>query len=68
MKNKLNLEVLPKHNCYNCIHFKCFDQEILISKSRTHYALECVNFVHPIEDCILSGFIGHGLKEWESKQ
>lgn len=54
----LNTDVLPQYNCSNCKHF-CIKKEIIQSKTKGSYAVECVNFVHPLEDCVLRGFKGH---------
>ena len=33
--------------------------EILDSENCGSYAVECKNFVHPLQDCVLRGFQGH---------
>lgn len=55
--NKLNTDVLPKYNCSNCNYFN--HEQILVICEENNYAIECSNFVHPLEDCILRGFEGH---------
>ncbi len=56
--NELNTDVLPQYNCSNCKHFN--NEQVLIEISKGNcYAVECSNFVHPLEDCILRGFEGH---------
>jgi len=54
----LRTDVLPKYNCSNCDHF-CAKKEIVDTKTRGSYAIECANVVHPLEDCILRGFEAH---------
>lgn len=56
-RNNLNTTVLPKYNCSNCKHFN--KEQIIVNIDNDNYAIECSNFVHPLEDCILRGFEGH---------
>jgi len=45
-------------NCGNCIYFVDGKKEIIDTKVGK-YAIECVNLVHPIEDCINKKFPYH---------
>lgn len=54
----LKTDVLPQYNCSNCEHF-CTNKEIVDTQTTGRYAVECVNVVHPLEDCILRGFEAH---------
>lgn len=56
--NNLNTTLLPQYNCSNCSHF-CKIQEVFTSENNGNYAMECINLVHPLEDCVLRGFEGH---------
>jgi hypothetical protein len=55
----LNTNVLPKYNCSNCDYFMHEHLEKIVTKTAGIYAIECTNFVHPLQDCILRGFEGH---------
>jgi hypothetical protein len=55
--NDLHTENLPEHNCSNCKYFN--KTQKVVSINGDGYAIECCNFVHPLEDCVLRGFSGH---------
>lgn len=57
--NCLNTTVLPMYNCSNCASFMHEKLEKIETKTVGWYAIECGNFVHPLQDCILRGFEGH---------
>jgi len=59
VSNCLNTTVLPKYNCSNCASFMHEKLEKIVTKTAGWYAIECRNFVHPLQDCILRGFEGH---------
>ena len=61
MKNTdfLRTTVLPQFNCSNCSHFKYDNPEKLKTKEIGYYVVECMNVVHPLQDCILRGFEAH---------
>lgn len=54
----LRTTVLPKYNCSNCKHYQTRPEK-LESEVNGYYALECVNVVHPLQDCVLRGFEAH---------
>lgn len=65
VSNRLVTDVLPKNNCSNCSAFMIENLEKFKSNEFGYYAIECKNFVHPLQDCVLRGFKGHSLKHLE---
>ena len=58
-KDCLRTKILPEFNCSNCDHLMFEKLEILNSEKYGYYAVECKNFVHPLQSCVLRGFQGH---------
>ena len=50
---------LPVNNCSNCKHFRDINPEIFKSEKDGLYAMECLNFVNPLTDCVMDLFGGH---------
>ncbi len=59
-EQQLRTNVLPKYNCSNCQHFRfAANIEKVKTKGNDFYAIECMNVVHPLQDCVLRGFEAH---------
>lgn len=58
-KDFLNTRFLPKYNCSNCEYFQFENLEKVETKNGSFYVRECVNVVHPLQDCVLRGFKAH---------
>ena len=53
--------LLTDNNCSNCTSFMIENLEKFKSNEFGYYAIECKNFVHPLQDCVLRGFKGHSV-------